>query len=104
MLLSVIIPTKNRYDNLYVTISELVKINSAELEIVIQDNTDSNEDFLVFLKELNDSRIKYFHSTDFMNTATNSDLAVLNSTGEYLCYIGDDDCVNNKIVDLKLEI
>lgn len=100
MLVSIIIPTKNRYDNLYVTIKELVKIRSEDIEFVIQDNTKDNREISSFLDKINDRRVKYFHCSKFMNTATNSDLAVMNCCGEYVCYIGDDDCVTNRIVDL----
>lgn len=37
-LLSVVIPTKNRYSNLIPLISALVERSSSELEIVIEDN------------------------------------------------------------------
>lgn len=100
MLVSIIIPTKNRYDNLYITLKELIKFDSQDIEFVIQDNSEDNEEFIDFLKQINDRRVKYFHDTSFMNTATNSDLAVMNSEGEYICYIGDDDCVTDRIVDV----
>lgn len=100
MLVSIIMPTKNRYSNLYVTLKELVKIQSDEIEFIVQDNTEDNEAILSFLEKLADKRVKYYHNSAFMNTAANSDLAVSNCSGEYVCYIGDDDCVTNRIVEL----
>lgn len=100
MLLSIIIPTKNRYNSLKGCILELIKIESNEIEIIIQDNTFDNQEILYFLKKIQDHRIKYFHSQDKLSQTENSDLACGNATGNYVCYIGDDDCVANIIVDV----
>lgn len=98
MLLSIIIPTKNRYGCLKECITELIKIKSNELEIIIQDNTLNNDDISHFLNELKDSRIKYFHNQEKLSQTENSDLACKKAIGEYVCYIGDDDCVAQSII------
>jgi hypothetical protein len=101
-LLSLIIPTKNRHEYLQIVLDILVKIKDDDLEIVIQDNSDEGDPrqaFLVFVSELNDSRIKYFYCNDNLSINDNSDKAVLNSKGKYVCFIGDDDCVTTRICD-----
>ena len=64
-LLSVVIPTKNRYSNLIPLISALVERSSSELEIVIEDNSEDNEIFLKFYENMNSKNIKYFYCKEW---------------------------------------
>jgi glycosyltransferase involved in cell wall biosynthesis len=101
-LLSLIIPTKNRYEYLQIVLEILATIKDVDLEIVIQDNSDESESrqvFLVSVSKLNDSRIKYFYCNEILSINENSDKAVLNSKGKFVCFIGDDDCVTTNIYD-----
>src|ERR1035437_8241765 len=80
-LLSLIIPTKNRYEYLQIVLEILATIKDVDLEIVIQDNSDESESrqvFLVSVSKLNDSRIKYFYCNEILSINENSDKAVLN--------------------------
>lgn len=99
-ILSIIIPTKNRYKTLLGVIDSLLLIPSDQLEIVVQDNSDENSTILEYINRVDDKRIKYYHSTDRLSQTGNSDLAVKNATGEYICFIGDDDGVMPYIVDV----
>lgn len=92
-LLSICIPTKNRYKYLFVLIKSFSKFKSDDFEFVIQDNSDDNNEILALLSELNDSRFKYFYDSRELSVVDNSNYAVKNSSGEYLCMIGDDDGV-----------
>jgi len=100
-LLSIIIPTKNRYHTLFSIVDTIISFNELLIEIVIQDNSDDNSSALEFIqkREQNNS-LKYFYSAEKLSVIENSDLAVLNSTGEYVCFIGDDDGVMPYIVDV----
>ena len=48
-LLSIIIPTKDRYKYLKILISLIDSYNLSELELIIQDNTSDNTEILKFL-------------------------------------------------------
>lgn len=101
-LLSLIIPTKNRYEYLKTILEILVTIKEEKLEIILQDNSDQgvqHDDFVGFINELNDSRIKYFFCNEHLSINENSDKALLNSNGKYLCFIGDDDCITSHILE-----
>jgi glycosyltransferase involved in cell wall biosynthesis len=100
MLLSIVIPTKDRYDTLLVVVNKILEIDSDNFEIVIQDNSFRNEYIIDVLSNLNDPRISYFYSTDPLSQTENSDLAVLNSKGKYVCFIGDDDIIMPYIIDV----
>lgn len=92
-LLSVVVPTKDRYKYLKRLIKLIQSYNSDEWEIVVQDNTDDNSEILEFLKELNYPGCKYFHEKGQLPMTTNADKAILHSEGEYVCFLGDDDGV-----------
>ena len=100
--LSIVIPTKNRYEYLKVILEVIKNFRNEDLEIVIQDNSDNpseKDDFFSYVNGLNDSSIKYFYCNENLSINENSDKAVLNSKGKYVCFIGDDDCVTSHIVD-----
>lgn len=92
-LLSVVVPTKDRYKYLKHLIKLIQSYNSDEWEIVVQDNTDDNAEILEFLKELNYAGCKYFHEKGQLPMTTNADKAILHSEGEFVCFLGDDDGV-----------
>lgn len=99
-LLSIVIPTKDRYFYLKRLLSLLVSYNSNEIEIVLQDNTEDNREIVEFLNALKWPHIKYDHTPKQIPISDNSDKAILNSTGEYVCFIGDDDAVLSNICDI----
>lgn len=98
-LLSIIVPTKDRYFYLKYLIRLIDSFRSNYIELVIQDNTEDNTEIVQFIEENNFSNLKYFHTEKQLPIFYNSDLAILNSTGEYVCFIGDDDGVTRHIVD-----
>lgn len=98
-LLSIVVPTKNRYEYLKHFVRLIRSFNNDDIELVIQDNSDNNSDFLSFLESLSYPSLKYFYQKESIPISKNSDLAILNSTGEYVCYMGDDDAVMPNIYD-----
>lgn len=97
-LLSIVVPTKDRYKYLKSLILLIDDFNSNEIELVIQDNTKDNHEILNFINSKFDF-IKYHHNSEQLPISYNSDLAVLNSSGEYVCFIGDDDGVTRFIIE-----
>jgi glycosyltransferase involved in cell wall biosynthesis len=100
VLLSIVIPTKDRYETLVPLVIALLKWNSEDFEIVIQDNSTNNKSFSSFLADSNDDRIKYFYEGSCLSAIENCDLAVSWSNGRYVCFIGDDDGLSFKIIEL----
>ena len=99
-LLSVIIPTKNRYQYLKDCLSTISRLNASEIEVVVQDNTEDNSEIVDFLDKLDNSSIKYYHSTKSVSQTENSDNATSKATGEYCVYIGDDDTITLQLLDV----
>lgn len=99
-LLSIVIPTKDRYGTLIPVLQALVKdFADSDVEFIIQDNTNVNIEILLFVSELNCDRIKYFHIPIQISVTENCDEAVKNSQGRYLIMIGDDDYVLPQIIN-----
>lgn len=101
-IVSVVVPTRNRYQYLKHLIQMIDGFKLAELELVVQDNSDDNREILNFLKNINADNIKYFYISQPLTMSQNGELAINNATGEYVCYIGDDDGVCRNIVDCAM--
>lgn len=98
-LLSIVVPTKDRYKYLKHLIRLIDSFDTPEIELVIQDNTLNNEEIEEFLKNFTSQNICYFHEKKPLSVSENSDLAVLHSSGDFVCFIGDDDGVTSHILD-----
>lgn len=98
-LLSIAVPTKDRYFYLKHLIELIKSFDSEEIELIVQDNTENNKEILDFLENLDYSHLKYFHTKEHISVCENSSLAILHSTGKYVCLIGDDDGVVRNILD-----
>lgn len=98
-ILSIVVPTKNRYKYLNYLIELIASFKSKEIELVIQDNSDDNSEFVTYLEGLNCEFIRYDYIKGQIPMAINSDKAILNSTGEFVCFLGDDDGATRYILD-----
>jgi glycosyltransferase involved in cell wall biosynthesis len=91
-VLSIAIPTKDRYDTLTNVLETLLGWTETEFEIIVHDNSTSNQEILDFLNlHQNDKRLKYFHVQEKLSVNENCDLSIVHATGDYVCLIGDDD-------------
>ncbi len=98
-LLSIAIPTKDRYSCLMPVIVELERdFANLNIEIVVQDNTKDNTEFLHFLSNNEFKFTKYFQIPEQISMSANCDWSVKNSTAEYVILIGDDDYVFPNII------
>lgn len=97
-LLSIIIPTKNRYQYLKECVLSLAELDKEKVEIIVHDNSDDNSEFLSFINAQKLSNLKYYHKDGALSQTDNSNYAVGHATGEYCCFIGDDDTAASAIV------
>lgn len=97
-LLSIIIPTKNRYECLIPVVIALLKhIKNDNLELIIQDNSDDNKKGLYFFDNFEDQRVKYSYHKESLSIQDNTIFAIDQASGKYLIFIGDDDLVSPHI-------
>jgi glycosyltransferase involved in cell wall biosynthesis len=108
ILLSIIIPTKNRYSTLLIVLDSILdNFNKKfEYEIVIQDNSDNNNECIEYLQLKNDIHLKYFYNDHSLPVSDNTELAINNAKGKYLLFIGDDDFISpnvDGIIELMID-
>ena len=99
-ILSIVVPTKDRYYYLKKLIELVDSFGyGEELELVVQDNTSDNSEILSFLEKREYINLKYFYTPQPLTVGENCDLSINNSTGKYICFIGDDDAVTKYVMD-----
>lgn len=99
VLLSIVIPTYNRYKYLRDCLKTIISIKSEELEVIVQDNTADNDEIVTYITELSDKRLRYYHKAEHVSVIENSDLGIFQATGKYVCMIGDDDTICSQMLD-----
>ena len=105
-LLSIVVPTKNRYFYLKYLVTYFNQIKDLGIELIIQDNSDELEDqpnFKNFLENLDDPRIIYSFIEEGLSVIDNSDEALLKASGEYVTFIGDDDIFSHHLISFLKE-
>src|SRR5262245_40131954 len=98
-ILSVVIATRNRLEYAKAAIRSAASIPGADVEIVVQDNSDDRALEHHIAASSADSRIRYNHTAGQLSMTDNYNLALNASGGEYVCTIGDDDGLNPEIVE-----
>jgi hypothetical protein len=98
-LLSVVIPTKNRTAYAVGCLKTLARLPSADLEIVVQDNSADDALGRALSVEGADARVRYEHVAAPLSVVENCDRGVAQAHGEYLTLLGDDDGVTPALLD-----
>lgn len=99
-LISIVVATKDRYAYLQ-SFVEYVLTFAIEggVELIIHDNTADNSAFLTYLERLDSRIVKYYHVAEQIPVSENADRGVSYASGEYICFMGDDDLLSKYIVD-----
>ena len=99
-LLSLVVPTKNKYIYLEKLVDLVISFSTNQIELIIQDNSDDNQKFIDFVTCRKEKYpwIKYFYESHYLTSIENFDLAISRCNGEYVCFIGDDDGVVRNII------
>lgn len=98
--LSIVVPTKNRHFYLEFLVNYFKSIDSNEIELIVYDNSsfELRQNFISFLNNIDDERIKYYQDDRVLSQTQNCDLAVSKSCGEYIILLGDDDIFSKHIL------
>ncbi len=92
-LLSVVIPTKNRAAYATRCLATLARLPSADLEIVVQDNSADDALGRALSVADADARVRYEYIAAPLSVVENCDRGVDRARGEYVTLLGDDDGV-----------
>jgi len=92
MLISIIIPTRERAEYLKASLATCVAIADPDIEIVVSDNASLDHTQEV-IRSFNDPRIINVNTGRRVSMRENFDFAISKSSGEYVIMIGDDDAM-----------
>lgn len=98
-IITVVVPTKNRYKYLIGLISMIENFNDSRIELLVHDNSDNNTEILDFLKGKSLVSTVYYYDSDKLSMGENAERGINKAKGEYICFIGDDDAVCRNIAD-----
>lgn len=96
-LLSIVVPTRNRARYALSCIHSILDIQSGRLELVIQDQSDSDE-LGKALRDIPDARLSYQRDNSPKNHVENFNNAIKRAKGTYIVVIGDDDGISREII------
>jgi hypothetical protein len=99
-LISIVIPTKNRWKYARWAIMSALELHANEVEVVVLDTSDDSSAAAAFADSLADHRLVYRWCAAPMDIIATFNMAVDLARGHYVCLIGDDDAVLPKIVDV----
>ncbi len=89
---SILVPTRDRSETLFWTISSIVLCNYENIEIIVSDNFSSDNTQEV-VSSFKDKRIKYFRTNERLSMSSNFEFALSKAMNDYVISIGDDDAV-----------
>ena len=99
-LLSIIIPTKNREKYAVKVVEQILQMHDENIQVVIQDNSDTDNLSSLLNIYKNDIRLKYNYSSGILSFIENFNKAIEMADGEYLCLIGDDDGILPQMIEV----
>jgi glycosyltransferase involved in cell wall biosynthesis len=101
VILSVVVPTKNRISYLKCIIDYFASINDSDVELIVQDNSDQTtaNKLQEYLRKIQDQRIIYKYSDEPLSQKENCDLAIHQAKGFYVLMLGDDDIFSKYLIE-----
>src|SRR6056297_1850317 len=90
MLISIVIPTRDRAQYLRHSLATATAIPDPNIEIVVSDNASVDKTRQV-VSEVQDSRVRYVNTGKRVSMRQNFEFALHHSKGDYVIFFGDDD-------------
>lgn len=102
-LVSVIIPTFNRPGLLGVALNSALRQTYTALEIIVTDDS-TNYMTSECIKTICDDRVRYYKNDNTLGIAANTRKGISLSTGEYFCFLNDDDYWQEDFIERMMAI
>lgn len=90
MIISIIIPTRERANYLRESVQTAIQIPDPNIEIIVSDNASMDETKQV-LTGISDPRVKHVNTVKRVSMRENFEFGMHNSSGDYVIFFGDDD-------------
>ena len=106
-LVTVVIPTYKRANRLSNAIDSVLNQSYSNIEVVVvDDNSDGDiyrrETEKIMDQYILDTRIKYIKHVENMNGSAARNTGLLNSSGDFICFLDDDDFFYKDKIDMQL--
>lgn len=98
-LVSLVIPTRNRPDCLLDCVSVALR-QAADIEIIVVDNSDTDALRLRLADVITAGHVRYSYSSEELSVVANFERGLAQVNGDYVMFIGDDDCIGPGLVDI----
>ena len=92
MLISIIIPSRDRAQYLGASIATATAVDDDQIEIIVSDNA-SDDDTEAVVASVDDPRVRYRCTGRKVSMRQNFNDAILDSSGDYVILFGDDDAI-----------
>ena len=100
-LLSICVPSRNRQETFRQTILDLIANPRPDVEFVFADNSDDPSMMDGFMAGIADPRVSYLPSAaEALPMQDNWERTIAAASGNWICFIGDDDYVDPDIADV----
>jgi glycosyltransferase involved in cell wall biosynthesis len=90
MLISIVIPTRERAETLRFSLAACLRIDDPNIEIIVSDNA-SLDDTAQVVAAADDPRVRYVRTAQRCSMRENFEFAVGHARGDYVLTMGDDD-------------
>jgi glycosyltransferase involved in cell wall biosynthesis len=90
MLISIVIPSRERAEYLKYSLQTVLAISDQKLEILVSDNA-SEDNTKELVNSFSDKRLRYINTGARISMRANFELALKESKGDYVIFFGDDD-------------
>lgn len=98
--LSICVPSRNRQHTFLQTIRDLLASPRRDVEFVFADNSDDPSIANAVMAGIGDPRVRYLPSADrTLPMQDNWERTMSAASGDWICFIGDDDYVDPDVVD-----
>lgn len=107
-LVSVIIPTYKRADMLCRAIDSALNQSYSNIEVIVVDDNNPNTDYRETTEKKvaaykNDRRVKYIQHEKNRNGSAARNTGIKHSSGDYLCFLDDDDFFYRDKIEKQLQ-
>ena len=101
MLISIVIPSRDRVHYLRHSVATALAIPDSEIEVIVSDNA-SFDDTEEVIKSIKDKRLKYVNTGARLSMRANFEIALNACSGDYIIFFGDDDgIIPGQFADLR---
>lgn len=100
-LISIIIPTCNRRDDVLLCVESILSSSYKNIEVIVVDNaSNDNTDIAIEKKYAGNRKVKLVKSKTNLGAGGGRNLGVKKASGDYLLFVDSDNIVDRKMVEV----